>query len=144
MTFTLLQLSAFWQNNFGQSRGELQKVIFGKTPMCSVLRAIGKRFAEELEKREYAGHNLTKILCLVSDGLPTDGDPLPIAKQLQSQHQLQIVACYITNQNIAPSRTIFDCACTQWDDGAKLMFNLASPVSIDPLYTQNLPRPPGH
>lgn len=136
MTLTLRELIDFWQASFQQSRGDLEKVIFSSTPMCQVLQAIEKRFVELQQKKSLA--KLTKILCLVSDGLPTDGDPFPIVQQLHKEHHVQVVACYITNHDATMPKTIFEDESPDWDEGARRMFALASSVTIDPIYKDYL------
>lgn len=62
---------------------------------------------------------------IISDGLSTDGNPLPEIDILKDLG-ITIFSCYITNHDITNPRTLpnrprlFD-----WDSGARLMFKMA-------------------
>jgi hypothetical protein len=103
---------------------DLESLIYGNTPMRGALQVIQQRFQKELL-------NLPKdtisILFILSDGEPTDGDPLMYANQLKSSG-INIISCFLTNKNITDPRKLFDKVESKWSKGAQLMFNMASPV----------------
>ena len=101
----------------------MEPLIYGSTPMTGVLAAISQRFHQEMTGRP----NTKPILFLLSDGEPTDGDPLPIALELKRQN-VHIVSCYITDEPVSQPRVLHAAWQDTWSKGAKLMYNMASNV----------------
>ena len=102
---------------------DLETLIYGNTPMCSALQVIQKRFRTELAKLP---QNTISVLFILSDGEPTDGNPLPFANQLKGMGTY-IVSCFLTNHNIIDPRKLFDEVSYEWRRGARLMFGIFSP-----------------
>ena len=98
------------------------------------MEVIVRRFRIEL--LGYPKHT-TSILFIFSDGVPTDGDPLPIAEELKDSG-VYIVSCFLTNQNITRPRKLFQKADPQWPQGAKLMFAMASSVNQNSIFVESL------
>jgi hypothetical protein len=70
-----------------------------------------------------------KVLFILSDGLATDGDPRPIAKQLHSMG-ITIATCFLTSGRIDNPRRLFDEADPNWgsqsEDGRSVLFEMSS------------------
>ena len=113
---------------------DAESLIYGMTPMRNTLNAVKKRFEEELTKLP---DDTIPVLFILSDGLPNDGDPLPIAQALKNK-EIEIVSCFVTNQDITHPRRLFDSPELQWSDGAKLMFNMASSIDENSVFTRFL------
>lgn len=90
--------------------------------MCAVLNAVAERFAKELPIRK---QGTVTILFVVSDGEPTDGDPIGIADELKRRNII-IISCYLTGHDIAHPKTLFGKPQDDWIKGARLMFQMAS------------------
>lgn len=99
-----------------------KELIFGNTSVKEVFVSLVDRFQRELQSRE---SETQSILFLISDGKFTDIDPLPFAKKLQSMG-INIVSCFISDQDIADPRVLLNKADPQWGPEAQLMFNLSS------------------
>ena len=112
----------------------LESLIYGNTPMRGTLQVIQERFKKELQDLP---EDTTSILFIVSDGEPTDGDPLMYANQLKDSG-INIVSCFLTNQNITDSRKLFNEVELQWSKGAQLMFNMASSVDRKSVFVESL------
>jgi hypothetical protein len=117
----------------------VEPFIYGRTPLYESLEKAIELFEGDDSK--------TKLLFVLSDGLPTDGnnqDSIKI-KQITSklrEAKVNVVSCFIsTSTNIDPKRLynkippIWEPGGKGWVLGAKLMFSLSSKVS-----TQHLPR----
>jgi hypothetical protein len=96
--------------------------MFGSTPMCECLREIVHRFDQE---RPRLPANTPLFLLLISDGQPTDGDPLPTLEQLK-EAGVFIASCYVTNFDIIKPRSLFASPRENWLVEARLMFEAAS------------------
>jgi hypothetical protein len=68
-----------------------------------------------------------RTLLVISDGEPTDGDPRPAVDEIRSAG-VDVVACYVTNDDIADPRTLHGSPMPNWSAGAKLMWDIASPI----------------
>jgi hypothetical protein len=112
----------------------LETLIYGNTPMCSALQVIQQRFRTELAKLP---QNTISVLFILSDGEPTDGNPMPFANQLKGTGTY-IVSCFLTNQNIIDPRKLFDEVSYEWGRGARLMFDMASKVNRDSVFVESL------
>ncbi|KAF2659185.1 hypothetical protein K491DRAFT_217121 [Lophiostoma macrostomum CBS 122681] len=80
--------------------------------------------------RQYVSHRNAenRVLVLLSDGLSTDGDPLPTARELQ-QEKVVIATVYLTKDQAAARRRIHDQAARDWNDGQKTLYEMAERVS---------------
>lgn len=109
----------------GISLDRYKDVIYGNTPMRSAMNTIRERFERELLNRP---RDTASILLILSDGEPTDGDPSDFVESIKSMG-VTVISCFVTNQDVALPRTLFDIPEPHWNAGAKLMFNLSSPLS---------------
>lgn len=98
--------------------------FYGDTPMKEALTEVKARFLKELSSRPA---DTTPILFLISDGEPTDGNPLQIVEDMKA-HGIVIVSCFVTNGDLANPRVLFNAPEQTWNDGAKLMFKISSPL----------------
>jgi CHAT domain len=126
-TLGLNELGELWKES-STSIADAEGLIFGSTPMCEALRKILDRFKDEIPK--HANNGILPILLLVSDGEPTDGNPKSVADQIR-QLGVTLVGCYITSQNVADPRTLFAIPEATWPSGARLMFEMSSPLPED-------------
>jgi hypothetical protein len=67
-------------------------------------------------------------LIIFSDGQPTDGNPIPYANTLKEMNVI-IVCCYLTDKDIPDPRRFYSEEQKEWDDPAKLMFNMSSEIN---------------
>jgi len=122
---------------FEEQEEELNKIesyIYGNTPMTETLELIIERFKKELKKMPA---DTIPVLFLLSDGAPTDGDPLPIAESIKSKN-ITIVSCFITDQDLCFSRKLFNEIQTSWTKEAKLMYNMASCLEENSVFASSL------
>ncbi|MGA7193190.1 MAG: vWA domain-containing protein [Anaerolineales bacterium] len=104
-----------------------EEYIYAETPMKRALGEIEKRFDRELKKRQ---RETNLVLFMVSDGMPTDGDPRLIAQGLREKG-ITIISCFVTDNNVANPKILFSKPSNGWGEGAKLMFDMASPINKD-------------
>lgn len=123
VTLRLDELADLWEES-STSFEHASDLIFGNTPMCAALRKIYERFARELGDQEA----VEPVLVVVSDGDPTDGDPMELAQMLRDLG-VTIVCCYITSGDVLEPRTLYSDQGLSWPDGAKLMFQMASTLA---------------
>jgi von Willebrand factor type A domain len=114
-------------DNWSQSDIFLQNfedMIYSETPMCKALNVVKERF-----KRELSGHKDKQdlVLFLLSDGEPTDGDPLPIVREIKAM-DVSIICCLIDNKDIIEPQILFNQENSNWNNNAKLMFEIASEI----------------
>jgi hypothetical protein len=113
---------------------DIESLIYGNTPMQSALKAVKSRFEKELRDLP---KDTIPILFIISDGIPTDGNPMWVAQALKTTG-VHIVSCFVTNQDIIHPRKLFNTAEAGWNDGARLMFNMASPIEKNSDFTRFL------
>jgi hypothetical protein len=135
-TVSLNELAELWKGS-GDSLAGAEGLIFGNTPMCEALNKILHRFQTELNKKTQIDQ--MPVLLLVSDGEPTDGDPEPIAKQIRDIGVI-IIGCYISNEDIATSRTLVSTPRSDWPVGAQLMCKMSSIIPEDSAFVSYLLR----
>jgi hypothetical protein len=108
-------------------------LIYGGTPMCSAMQQVEKRFQRERAKTP----GRTAIFIIVSDGLPTDGDPQPIVERIR-RSGVTVISCFVTDKDVQTPRVLPSKQERRWTQGARLMYRLASPVVPESVYTQRL------
>lgn len=96
--------------------------IYGRTPMQQTFEIIAQRFRRERSK---LASDTRSFLFVLSDGQPTDGNPLLIANALKDSG-VTIISCFVTNDDITEPRILFNEIAPNWTEGARLMFNIAS------------------
>lgn len=122
VTLGLSELADQWRSSGGTFE-EVRPALFGDTPMCGALGAIAARFRRELGSRAGAA----PVLFLLSDGAATDGDPVPRGDEFRALG-VTVVSCFVGGQDVANPRVLYGIEQTGWDEGAKHMFRLASPL----------------
>jgi hypothetical protein len=107
---------------------QIEDFIYGNTPMREAFSQISERWVREARK---GNHDIAdKILFVISDGESTDGDPSFYASNLKEKG-VTIISCYITDRDLMDPRILPSKINDEWPDGAKLMFDISSPVSPD-------------
>lgn len=122
-TLSANELSALWNDESDLTVESIEPLIYGNTPMRRAAEEIAARFqrtapVSDAEKR---------ILIVISDGEPTDGDPRTIFASIQ-QAGVTMVSCFVTDENIAEPRMLVALPQPSWGAGARLMFEIASPL----------------
>jgi hypothetical protein len=103
---------------------DLEALVYGSTPMVAALKAVRDRFKRMSRDVEMQGE---RVVLLLSDGEPTDGDPLPVAQELR-ESGITVVSCYVTSDDIADPRVLHSQRQLGWREGACLMFEAASTI----------------
>jgi len=134
-TLSIEEIAQLWESS-GETLANAEELIFGNTPMRECMLEVAKRFERESKSR---GQDTTPILFLLSDGDPTDGDPLPALEQLKPLG-VTVISCFVTDQDIANPRVLFGEPESQWSRGAKLMFDMASTVEENSAFSNFLLR----
>jgi len=132
-TLSIEEIAQLWESS-GETLANAEELIFGNTPMRECMFEVAKRFEREIKLR---GRDSAPVLFVLSDGDPTDGDPLPALEQLKPLG-ITVISCFVTDQDIANPRVLFGNPEPQWSRGAKLMFDMASTVEEDSAFTKFL------
>lgn len=92
-TLGINELAALSESN-GETLENAEEFIFGSTPMKEAFSKIQQRFRRELAK---SPKDTVPILFVLSDGDPTDGNPLPIAEEIKNAG-VTIITCFVTDR----------------------------------------------
>jgi len=125
------QLADEWQQ-YKDNVASLAVEMFGATPMVEVFDVAAARLRAEEQRRSFSG----KMLFVLSDGEPTDGNGQDVARRaasLKSDGTL-VISCYVTDQDITQLRELYAAAQPDWPDGAALMFECSSFLPNDPAF----------
>ncbi len=122
-TLPIEEIARLWESS-GEALTNAEELIFGNTPMREGLTEVAKRFARELKTRD---KDTVPVLFILSDGEPTDGNPLPELEILKPLGVI-VISCFVTDQDIANPRVLYGETEPQWNAGAKLMFEMASKI----------------
>lgn len=96
--------------------------MYGRTPLQNAL-------SKSLATFRGVGQDVKqRILMIVSDGVPTDGDPLEIACKLRDEG-VNIAAVYLTSDKHIPTRRLYYHPHHNWNRGQHALFEMASPVA---------------
>ena len=112
----------------------VEPYIYGGTPFYkSIEKAI-----ELFQASSFSSHK--KLLFILSDGDPTDGESTDFARIDQVVHELTevdvtVVSCFVTDSEQVEPKRLFGWMRLRWKSGEKFMFSLSSKLS-----TQSLPR----
>ncbi|KAM0554019.1 hypothetical protein ACHAPJ_007094 [Fusarium lateritium] len=68
-----------------------------------------------------------QVLVLVSDGHSTDGDPLPLPRELRDKN-VTMVTVFLTNSTSAAEKRLYDEHVAGWDKGQRTLFDMATRV----------------
>ncbi len=128
----LADLADLWSGS-GEAFARAEEAIFGNTPMRAMFQQLISRFDAEARR---GGAGASKVLFLLSDGMPTDGDPLPLAAQLA--RDVTIVSCFVTGADVTAARTMFAAPDPSWTEEARLMFDLATVADDENPFLQSL------
>jgi SEFIR domain len=131
-TVSIGDLADLWTQS-GNTLDRAEDVIFGDTPLTVTFQRLVRRFETE---RQHDSSETQKVLFVLSDGEPTDGDPRTIAKTLPSD--VTIVSCFVTNTDVTMARTLFGVPDSTWTLGARLMFDISSVAEPDNPFVQLL------
>ena len=134
-TLAIEEVAQLWKDSENAFENA-EELIFGDTPMREGLTEVAKRFERELANRD---KDTTLILFILSDGESTDDNPLPVIESLKSLGVV-VISCFVTEQNIANPRVLFGESEPQWNQGAKLMFEMSSIVEDHSAYAKFLLR----
>lgn len=100
----------------------LDQVLFGATPMASAATILRDRF-----HRTSSQVFDVRTLLLISDGESTDGDPR-LALQAIRDSGVNVIACYVTGDDVANPRVLHGAPLQGWSESARLMWEIASPI----------------
>ncbi|KAJ4265314.1 hypothetical protein NW762_004599 [Fusarium torreyae] len=68
-----------------------------------------------------------QVLVLVSDGYSTDGDPLPLGRELKDKN-ITIATVFLTDSTSAAEKSLYDEHEAGWDKGRRTLFDMATRV----------------
>ena len=122
-TVSLEELAELWSDS-GDMLDNAEELLFGDTPITDALSSITTRLEREMQERSKETHY---VLLLISDGKYLDAEPLVLAKRLCSLG-VTILSCFVTNTDSTHPRELFSEPQPVWETGAKLMFDMASPL----------------
>lgn len=112
---------------------EIMKVIspfiYGRTPLFEALNITLPIFLKD----EFPEH--TKVLFILSDGLPTDSRDLHMVSERLKNLNVIVVGCFISGYSNVEPRKLYSVEKEEWDEGAKFLFKLSSTIP-----SQLLPR----
>jgi hypothetical protein len=111
-----------WVRQLDADSPAADQVLYGKTPFCAAMDRVIERFRRELICRN---PDTRKILFLISDGEPTDGDPRPRGKAL-NELGVGVASCFVTGADLVEPRRLYSTSGGDWSKGARLMFDMAS------------------
>jgi len=123
-TLTADEVVQIWEDGGRTTLDDVEPLIYGSTPMTAAAAAIAARF--ERTKGSLGG-NPESMLLVVSDGEPTDGDPRPEFEAIRGSG-IVVVSCFVTDDNLADPRVLVGMPQSSWSSGARLMFDIASPI----------------
>jgi von Willebrand factor type A domain-containing protein len=113
---------------------DIEEFVYGSTPMRQAMERVASRFAAELANRPA---ETPAAFVLVSDGQSTDGNPSQTLARISAQG-VTIIACHLTDQDLTHPRTLHAAPGADWTHGATVMFNAASPLSLDQPFAARL------
>ncbi|XP_076128276.1 uncharacterized protein LOC143109427 [Alosa pseudoharengus] len=97
--------------------------IYGGTPLMKALNHARKLFALP----QYREHH--KLLFVLSDGQPTDGDDPPLTAL--SALGVTVVSCFITDRSISDPLRLYSNLDPEWTEAAKFMFRMSSSIRTE-------------
>jgi hypothetical protein len=95
--------------------------------MRQCLQLVNKRFERE---RRNAHPDTEYVLFIASDGESTDGDPRKDAAKVAKSGVL-IISCFVSSSDLMEPKRLYSSHMSNWSNGARTMFDLASHVSKD-------------
>ena len=137
VTVGLSDLTKRWRGRSGSFK-DAEPVLFGGTPMCAALAAIGERFKRDIPK---SAPGIVPVLFVLSDGEADDGDPGRF-RDVFSSLGVTVVSCFVCGHDVAVPRIIFGKPEPNWSQGARQMFDLSSVMPLDSEFAK-IPPPEG-
>jgi hypothetical protein len=111
------------KGDFGSSTHRDSKSLIDV--LADIIEAI-HLVASLLKKLEDRSKDLRRCtLVIVSDGLPTDGDPRPVLEDMRTRGAV-IISCLVTSRDLGAPRSLVAEPEEGWDASALLMFQSAS------------------
>ncbi|RDW67255.1 vWA domain-containing protein [Aspergillus mulundensis] len=101
----------------------LRPYLYGRTPMKDALRRAKAVFQKHTSAKQ-------RILLLMSDGLSTDGDPVPVAHDLK-ESKVTIATIYLTDDPGVETHRLYDRPIEDWSRGQRNLFEMATRVAVD-------------
>jgi len=121
-TLTADELVGMWNGGAATTLDDVEPLIYGTTPMTAASAVIEARFARTKASRD----GEQRILLVLSDGEPTDGDPRPRFEAIRKSGVV-VISCFVTPDDVADPRLLYGTPQLSWSGGARLMFDIASP-----------------
>ena len=112
------------QARANELRRDLKPYMYGRTPLGFALKRTVEIFGYQTPRKA----DSTKLLFVLSDGLPTDKNP-PNPDEVRAEMEkeaVQIFGCYVSQNIQTHSMRIFSSVQKNWDQGAQFLFNLSS------------------
>jgi hypothetical protein len=100
----------------------LEQVIFGNTPMTAAASEIKDRF-----ERMGKDNDTRRVLLVISDGDSTDGDPRADFEAIR-RSGVDVISCFVTDADLVDPRVLVGSPSDSWPRGARLMWDIASPL----------------
>jgi hypothetical protein len=101
---------------------KLGKHVYGRTPMQ-------KSLMQSLEVFKHNKNAENRVLVLLSDGVSTDGDPLPTTHELRKENVLVATVYLTSDPAVTFQRHLHHKALSSWNDGQRVLFNMAHRTS---------------
>jgi hypothetical protein len=101
--------------------------LFGTSPLCHGLTTIRDRIRAERTKIPFT---VPVLLLIISDGVPDDGNPIPIIQELHAM-DVMTLCCYLADKDVLASQRLYDAEDASWSQGAKLLFQCSSILQKD-------------
>jgi hypothetical protein len=117
------ELAGLWQSRSPAAAESIEPLNYGDTPLNEAARTLRERF----QRTEPSSGTEQRILVVISDGEPTDGDPRRAFADMR-EAGVTIVSCFVTDQDIAEPRALVAARQPHWTAGAGLMFEIASTI----------------
>lgn len=127
-TLSVADLTELWRRGKSTS-SHVEELVFGDTPMCAALVEVRDRLRREFARISGVG-SLVPLLLLVTDGESTDGDPIPLARELRDMGVI-VVTCYIAEEDVATPWRLVTTPGESWPAGAKTGFEMSSILAED-------------
>ena len=111
----------------------VEPYIYGDAPLYQTIEN-----AEKLSASKFPNHK--KLLFVLSNGKPSDGDPADSERVNRARSRLEkanvtVVSCFVTDSTEINPKRLYSKMKPEWNPGAKLLFSLSSKLP-----TQSLPR----
>lgn len=119
------EISKEWS---GELLRSVEPCIYGGTPLYQAIERATELFEKNASK--FSSHK--KLLFVVSDGQPTDGEATEdtrvdrLRSRLEKKEDVTVVSCLITKSKETDPRRLYSEMKPDWDKAAKFLFRLSS------------------